>query len=101
VGAAQKKYQGDKRRVEFAQQKARERLPMKQSKGKQIVYRFNGDSSTQQTVSDRTGTLLTPLVGAIVKRNGMDWRVVGVREELDVKGPMSVAIHHVFLSHAA
>ena len=78
-----------------------ERRPMKQSKGKQIVYRFDGESSTQQTVSDRTGTLLTPLVGATVKRNGKEWRVVGVREELDVKGPMAIAIRHVYLTHAA
>jgi hypothetical protein len=74
---------------------------MKQSKGKQIVYRFDGDSSTQQTVSDRAGTLLTPLVGAIINRNGTEWRVVGVREELDVKGPMAVAIHHVYLTHSS
>jgi len=101
AGAAQKKYGRDKRRVEFAQRKARERHPMKQSKGKQIVYRFDGDSSTQQTVSDRTGALLTPLVGAIVNRNGTEWRVVSVLHELDLKGPIAVPIHHVFLTHAA
>ena len=74
---------------------------MKRSKGKQIVYRFDGDSSTQQTVSDRTGTLLIPVVGAIVKCSGTEWRVVGIREELDLKGPMAVAIHHVYLTHSA
>jgi hypothetical protein len=74
---------------------------MKQSKGKQIVYRYNGDPSTQQTVSDRAGTMLTPSVGAIVNRNGKEWRVVNVHHDLDLKGPMAVPIHHVFLTNAA
>jgi hypothetical protein len=73
---------------------------MKQSHGKQIVYRYNGDPSTQQTVSDFKGTMVIPAVGAIVNRNGKKWRVCVVNYELDFKGPMSVPIHHVFLTNA-
>jgi hypothetical protein len=74
---------------------------MKQSHGKQIVYRYNGDPSTDQTISDRIGTILTPAIGAIVSRNGGEWRVVSVHYDLDLKGPMAVPIHHVFLTNAA
>jgi hypothetical protein len=74
---------------------------MKQSHGKQIVYRYNGNSSTEQTVSDRVGSMLTPSVGAILNRNGREWRVVIVRRDLDMRGPMSVPIHHVFLTNTA
>ncbi len=45
--------------------------------------------------------MLTPLFGAIVNRNGTEWRVVGVLHELDLKGPIAVQIHHVFLTHTA
>jgi hypothetical protein len=74
---------------------------MKQSQGKQIVYRYDGDQSTQQTVSDRAGTMRTPSVGAIVNRKGKEWLVVNVHHDLDMKGPLAVAIHHVFLTESA
>jgi hypothetical protein len=74
---------------------------MRQSRGKQIVYRYNGDPNTQQTISDLHGSMLPHLVGSIVNRDGKQWRVVSIHEELDIKGPLSVPIHHVFLTDAA
>ena len=74
---------------------------MKRSQGKQIIYRYNGDPSTEQTISDRAGAMLTPSVGAIVNRNGEEWCVVSIHHDLDLKGPMAVPTHHVFRTHAA
>jgi len=74
---------------------------MKRTVAKQIVYRYNGDPNSEQVVNDLTGEMLPHLVGEIVTRNGKQWKVAVIREELDVKGPRAVPVHHVYLTHAA
>lgn len=73
---------------------------LKRSHGKQIVYRYNGDPSTDKIVNDPTGVMLRHAIGEMVNRNGKQWKVVAFQEELDVKGPLAVPIHHVYLTDA-
>jgi hypothetical protein len=74
---------------------------LKLSQGKRFIYRYNGDSNTEQIVDDPRGTMVSHLVGGIVNWNGKRWKVAVVEEELDLKGPFAVPIHHVYLTDAA
>lgn len=73
---------------------------LKLSRGKQIIYRHNGDPSADKIVNDPTGVMLRHTIGETVNRNGKQWKVVAFQEELDVKGPLAVPIHHVYLTDA-
>ena len=71
----------------------------KVSSGKQIIYRFNGDPKDDETVSDRAGTLPFQRVGDILRKKGKEWRVVIVRDDLNMSASRTaVSIHHVFLT---
>jgi hypothetical protein len=69
-------------------------------RGNQTVYRYNGDPSNDEVVSDRKGELPFCWVGEMLKRNGKQWRVAVIRNDLDVVGSSSraVLIHRVFLT---
>lgn len=73
---------------------------LKRSHGKQIVYRYNGDPSADNIVNDPTGVMPRHVIGETVSRNGKQWKVAAFKEELDVKGPLAVPIHHVYLTKA-
>jgi hypothetical protein len=67
--------------------------------GKQMIYRYNGDPKNDEIVSDRTGRMPFRWVGEMLKRNGKEWRVAVVRNDLDIVGSArAVPIHHVFLT---
>jgi hypothetical protein len=73
--------------------------PAKLSQGKQIIYRFNGDPKYDETVSDSAGSLPLRRVGEVVARNGKQWRVAIVRDDIIISASrVAVPIHHVFLT---
>lgn len=65
---------------------------------KHIVYRYNGDPKSEETVADWTGDLPLHTAGEIVERKGMRWKVVIVNDESTVAGPKAIPIHRVFLT---
>lgn len=69
------------------------------SRGSQTIYRYNGDPSNDEVVSDRKGELPLCWVGEILRRNGKQWQVSIIRNDLDMVGSgRSVPIHRVFLT---
>jgi|ERR1700677_315018 hypothetical protein len=71
----------------------------KQSRGKQIIYRYNGDPKHDETVSDMLGSMPFRQVGEIVKKNGKEWRVNVVRDDFNMAfSRTAIPIHRVFLT---
>ena len=71
----------------------------KQTRGKQIIYRFNGDPRHDEVISDRLGEVIFRRVGEILKKNGKEWRVAIVRNDFDMSASRTaVPIHRVFLT---
>ena len=71
----------------------------KQVRGKQIVYRYNGDPRHDETVSDMLGSMPFRRVGEIIKKNGKEWRVNVVRDDFNMAfSRTSIPIHRVFLT---
>lgn len=54
---------------------------------KQIVYRYNGDSSTDEVEMDILGNEEVPLKNSLVSRKGRTWTVVHVEEIVTVSSP--------------
>jgi len=67
-------------------------------KGRQFVYRFNGDEKTQEVVVDADGEIPIPLTGSQIMRNGSPWKVVTVTTQTSAN-PREFPIHWVFLSN--
>jgi hypothetical protein len=71
----------------------------KQIRGKQIVYRFNGDPKYDETVSDSLGSMPFRQVGDVLKKNGKQWRVAVIRDDYSMPGSaIAIPIHRVFLT---
>jgi hypothetical protein len=71
----------------------------KQIRGKQIVYRYNGDPKYDEVVSDVLGSVPFLHVGDLLRKNGKQWKVAVVRDDLDMPGSSTaVTIHRVFLT---
>ena len=45
---------------------------------KELIYRYDGDPSTEERVTDITGEATVPRVGEMIERQGKEWRVVDV-----------------------
>jgi hypothetical protein len=74
-------------------------LVTKMSHGSQTIYRYNGDPKSDEVESDRTGAVPLCGVGEMLKRNGKQWRVAIIRNDLNmVASARSVLIHRVFLT---
>jgi hypothetical protein len=74
-------------------------LAGKQSRGKQIVYRYNGDPRHDEVLSDRTGEMPFNWVGETLRRNGKKWRVAVINNDFDMTASArAVPIHRVFLT---
>jgi hypothetical protein len=72
---------------------------MKKIRGKQIIYRFNGDPRHDEVVSDRSGNVPFCWVGEMIRRNGKQWRVAIVNNDFDMlASARAIPIHHVFLT---
>jgi hypothetical protein len=66
---------------------------------KQIVFRYNGDPTTEEIDLDMDGEKSVPGQGSFVDRKGERWKVVQVKVETSVTEPFEVPIHRVFLTN--
>jgi hypothetical protein len=66
---------------------------------KQIVFRYNGDPTTEEIDLDMDGDKSVPKQGSLIDRSGERWKVVQVNVERSVTEPFEVPIHRVFLSN--
>jgi hypothetical protein len=66
---------------------------------KQIVFRYNGDPTTEEIDLDMDGDKSVPKQGSLIDRRGERWKVVQVNVERSVTEPFEVPIHRVFLSN--
>jgi hypothetical protein len=68
-------------------------------RGNQTIYRYNGDPQSDEVFTDRTGELPRHWVGEILRRNGKQWRVNVLRNDLDMLGSArAVPINRVYLT---
>jgi hypothetical protein len=65
---------------------------------KQIVYRYNGDATTEEIEDDRDGEIEVHKHGEIVKRNGTTWKVVLVTVDETVAGPKAIPVVRIYLT---
>ena len=66
---------------------------------KQIVFRYNGDPTTEEMDLDMDGDKSVPEQGSFIERKGERWKVVQVNVETSVSEPFRVKIHRVFLTN--
>lgn len=66
---------------------------------KKIVYRYNGDATTDEEQVDMKGELPTPQKGEVIMRKGVAWKVVDVHVELTVNIRRAVPIYRVYLTN--
>lgn len=66
---------------------------------KQIVYRYNGDASTDEVEVDVDGDQEVPQKDSIITRRGSRWKVVAVIVEESVSVPKALPVHRVFLTN--
>jgi hypothetical protein len=67
--------------------------------GKQIVFRYNNDPSTEEIDLDMDDEKSLPEQGSIIKRKGERWKVAQVKMETSATEPFEVPIHRVFLTN--
>jgi hypothetical protein len=60
---------------------------------KELIYRYDGDPSTEERVTDVTGEGTVPKVGQIIERQGKEWRVVEVPADYN----RAVLLYRIFL----
>jgi hypothetical protein len=61
---------------------------------KQLVYRYNGDETTDEVELDMLGELSIPEKGSLIERKGHRWKVVHVIVE---QLATAVPVYRVFL----
>jgi hypothetical protein len=66
---------------------------------KQIVFRYNGDSTTEEIDLDMDGDKAVPEQGSFIDRRGERWKVVQVNVETSATEPFEVPINRVFLTN--
>jgi hypothetical protein len=66
---------------------------------KQIVFRYNGDPTTEESDLDMDGDKSAPKQGSFIQRRGQPWQVVRVNVEKSVTEPFEVPIYGVFLTN--
>ena len=66
---------------------------------KQIVFRYNGDPTTDEIDLDMDGDRSIPKRGGLVDRKGERWKVVQVNVERNATEPFEVPTYRVFLSN--
>jgi hypothetical protein len=65
---------------------------------KQIVYRYNGDEHSDETIIDRDGNIRIPVKHDVLKRHGKDWKVFAVETVETVTGRKAVPVYRIFLT---
>ena len=66
---------------------------------KQIVFRYNGDPTTEERDLDMDGDKSVPEQGSFIDRRGEPWKVVQVRMERSAEEPFAVPIYRVSLTN--
>jgi hypothetical protein len=66
---------------------------------KQIVFRYNGDPTTEETDLDMDGDKSVPEQGTLIERRGERWKVARVNMETSMTEPFEVPIYRVFLTN--
>ena len=66
---------------------------------KQIVYRYNGDPTTEEIDLDMDGDKSVPEQGSFIERKGERWKVFQVNVETSISEPFQAQIHRVFLTN--
>jgi hypothetical protein len=66
---------------------------------KQIVYRYNGDPTTEEIDLDMDGEKSVPEQGSFIDRKGERWKVVQVNVETSMAEPFEVPIYRVSLTN--
>jgi len=66
---------------------------------KQIVFRYNGVPTTEESDLDMDGDKSVPKQGSFIQHRGERWKVVQVNLERSAEEPFAVPIYRVFLSN--
>jgi hypothetical protein len=66
---------------------------------KQIVFRYNGDPTTEESDLDMDGDKSVPEPGSFIDRRGERWKVAQVSMETSMAEPFAVPIYRVFLTN--
>ena len=66
---------------------------------KQIVFRYNGDPTTEETDLDMDGDKSVPEPGSFIDRRGERWKVAQVSMESSMAEPFEVPIYRVSLTN--
>jgi hypothetical protein len=66
---------------------------------KQIVFRYNGDPTTEEIDLDMDGDKSVPAQGSLVDRKDERWKVVQINVERNATEPFEVPIYRVFLTN--
>jgi len=66
---------------------------------KQIVFRYNGDPTTEESDLDMDGDKSVPEQGTLIERRGERWKVAQVSIETSTEEPFAVPIYRVSLTN--
>ena len=66
---------------------------------KQIVFRYNGDPTTEESDLDMDGDKSVPEPGSFIDRRGERWKVAQVSTETSAEEPFAVPIYRVSLTN--
>jgi len=66
---------------------------------KQIVFRYNGDPSTEESDLDMDGDKPVPKQDSFIDRRGERWKVVQVNVERSAEEPFAVPTYRIFLTN--
>ncbi len=66
---------------------------------KQIVFRYNGDPTMEESDLDMDGDKSVPEPGSFIDRRGERWKVAHVSMETSAEEPFAVPIYRVFLAN--
>jgi hypothetical protein len=65
---------------------------------RKILFRYNGDPATDESILDREGLMAVPCVGDLLNRNGRKWRVENINDDFVMAGQKRIPVYHVFLT---
>ena len=68
-------------------------------RAKQIVFRYNGDPTTEESDLDMDGDKSVPEQGTLIERRGERWKVAQVSMETSAEEPFAVPIYRVSLTN--
>ena len=66
---------------------------------KQIVFRYNGDPTTEESAIDMDGDKSVPKPGSFIERRGGRWKVVRSTWKEARKSPSQFPFYRVFLAN--